>query len=47
MGRPGQLDEAAEGIGQAHLLQSAAVWCQEGEVGDDRCHAAGARDGDV
>ena len=45
--RPRQLEEAAEGVGQAHLLRGAAVRGEESWVGDDRGHAAGARGGDV
>ena len=43
----GELEEAAEGVGQAHLLRGAAVRREEGRAGDDRGHAAGARGGDV
>ena len=42
-----QLQEAAEGIGQAHLLRGSAIRREENRTGDDRGHAAGARGGDV
>ena len=46
-GWSGQLEEAAEGIGQAHLLRGAAIRREESGVGDDRGHAAGAGGRDV
>ena len=43
----GEFEEAAEGVGQAHLLRGAAIRREQGRAGDDRGHAAGARGGDV
>ena len=37
-----EFEEAAEGVGQAHLLRGAAIRREQGRAGDDRGHAAGA-----